>query len=316
MKTNNLILALFIGMTIVSCKKDEETSDVMTPATGEMALDPLSAPKQAVDRFSMAAGTLMVRDASNGLPGANEPINFDQAPFITKGFGPNGELVEYYNFDVMPTTSAPIYVLFKNGESTPVANQLNIVDVIPGNATYNDFWHVVKVNVPTDYVANTVTSVSEILAKGYATESTNMIVNCPIVPFGSTATKRVGGGETGLIAGWYNDKVIYYFTFSEAEIMATSNGQVPVSPIYVTFNINPDMPNGGPASGFMTEMGNDQTHNVIFTIPADAGYSPLWSVSVYNNQDFGSVMCAMTAGSANVLGADVMTVNCPVAEVN
>jgi len=316
MKKNNLLLMLFIGLTIMSCEKDEETKDMMTTPTAETPLDPITAPKQSIDRFSAAAGTLMIRDAVNGLPEANAPINFDQVPFITKGFGPSGELVEYYNFDVMPLESAPIYVLFKSGESMPVAGQLNIVDVIPGNATYNDFWHVVKVTVPSDYVANTVTSASEIVAKGYTTESTPMIVNCPIVPFGSTATKRVGGGDNGLVAGWCNDKVVYYFTFSEAEISATSNGQVPVSPIYVTFNINPNLPNGGPASGFMTEMGNDQTHNVVFTIPSDADYSPLWSVSVYDNADFNSVMCSMSAGNASVLGANVMTVNCPVASVN
>ena len=34
------------------------------------------------------------------LPAANAPVNFDQGPFITKGFTPTGQSVEYYNFDV------------------------------------------------------------------------------------------------------------------------------------------------------------------------------------------------------------------------
>ena len=53
----------------------------------------------------------------NGLPAANAAVNFDQAPFITKGKGPTGQNVEYYNFDVQPVNPAPIYVLFKEGST-------------------------------------------------------------------------------------------------------------------------------------------------------------------------------------------------------
>ena len=176
-------------LILVGCSKDENPVTVTTPPTG---IDPSTAPKASIDRFSSDAGTLFVRDGSNGLPDANAPINFDQAPFITQGFGPMDEVVKYYNFDVMPVESAPIYVLFKQGASTPVANQLNIVDVIPGDAGYNDFWNVNKVTVPADYVANTVTSYDEIVSKGYAVEKTTTLVNCPIVPNGSTASLRYG----------------------------------------------------------------------------------------------------------------------------
>ncbi len=68
--------------------------------------------------------------------------------FNTHGLGPNGEKTIYYNFDVLSTTPAPIYVLFRMGETTPVSGQLNIVNVIPGDAGYNDFWLVTKVTVP------------------------------------------------------------------------------------------------------------------------------------------------------------------------
>jgi len=86
---------------------------------------------------------------------------------------------------------------------------------------------------------------------------------------------------------------------------------VPTSPIYVTFNINPNMPNGGPPSGFMTEDGT-QTHNVLGSLPGDIGYSPLWSVSVFDNADFATVNSLSTAQSSNVLANGVMNVNCPV----
>jgi hypothetical protein len=63
---------------------------------------------------------------------------------VTTGLGPHGEVVTYYNFEVQSTTPAPICVLFRKGDDKPVAGQLNIVDVIPGDTGYNDFWQVTK----------------------------------------------------------------------------------------------------------------------------------------------------------------------------
>jgi len=85
-----------------------------------------------------------------------------------------------------------------------------------------------------------------------------------------------------------------------------------LSPIYVSFNTNPGQEGGGPASGFMTEEGNDQTHNVVATLPGDAGYSPLWSVNVYDNADFGDVTDLDSATDAEILESGAATVNCPV----
>lgn len=305
-------VALFTVLAFASCKKEEEMPPVTTPM--ETPLDPATAPRATIDRFSASAGTLMVRDASNGLPAAGAAINFDQAPFITHGLGPDGNHVSYYNFDVQPTALVPIYVFFKPGATTPVDGQLNIINSIPGDAGYNDLWRVIKVNVPNDYVANLVTSYAEIVSKGYTTESTSIVVNCPVVPDGSTASMRVGGGSAGLHQGWYNDKIVYYFTFEEAMYAPDANGLMPLSPIYVTFNVNP--PAGGPPSGFVTEAGTNITHNVLGSLPGDVGYSPLWSVSVYDNADFNTVSNFSTAVGANILGMDVMNVNCPMASIN
>ncbi len=310
MKKSMIMLSAAL-IAFSACKKEDNnvTPDTMMQGMGK---DPATAEVASVDRFSVAAGMLMVRDANNGLPGPNEPVNFDQAPFITKGFGPAGQTVEYYNFDVRPTAAAPIYVLFKEGSTTPVDGQLNIINVIPGDAGYNDFWRVTKVIVPTNYVANTVTSLSEIKAKGYAMETTDMLVNCPVVPKGSTADKNLNGNANQLVMGWYQGKIVFYFSFEEKKLMGSS---VPLSPIYVTFNINPDMMGGGPPSGFVSEMGNNQTHNVVATLPMDTGYSPLWSVNVYDNADFMNVGNLSQAQMANVLAMGVATVNCPIVSI-
>jgi hypothetical protein len=302
------------GVALVNCP-------VVSVEEGNLPVDPDMAEEVSVDRFSEGFGNLFVRDGSNGLPGANEPIDFDQGPFITKGLGPDGEKIQYYNFDVLPLKSAPIFVLFREGEDTPVEGQLNIVDVIPGDEGYSDFWHVHKVTVPPYYRANTVTSLAELTAMNYPDERTNLIVNCPVVPEGSTASLRLNPENTsGLIRGWYKDKVVYYFDFSEKQLLvdlpAEGHPNVPVSDILVTFNINPDMEGGGPPSGFVTEGESMQTHNVVQTLPSDAGYSPLWDVDVYDNADFNSVHDWPSAMDANILATGVALVNCPVVSVH
>lgn len=281
--------------------------------------DPATAAQVEVDRFSERAGTLQVRTAENGLPGPNQPVDFDVEPFITRGLGPNGESVRYYNFDVQPAGPAPIYALFHEGESTPVSGQLNIVDVIPGDDDYSDFWQIYKVTVPADYKANTVASLDEIQEAGYDIEATPTIVNCPIVPDGSIARLRAGGETALLHQGWYQGMIVKYFSFEEAPLAVTS-GQTPIAPIYVTFNKNPSEsdPTSGPASGFVTEGDTDQTHNVLVALPGSSDYSPLWSVNVYDNQAFDAVTdlaSVQDETKVSVLATGVARVNCPVVEI-
>ena len=274
-------------------------------------MDPAEAPRAAIDRFSEAAGTLMVRTADNGLPGPDEPIDFDQAPFLTLGLGPAGEPVSYYNFDVQPVQPAPIYALFREGEEAPVEGQLNVVGTVPGDQGYNDFWQVHKVTVPAGYEPNTVTSEQQLMEGDFAVEATSTIKNCPIVPEGSTASKRFGDGDAGLVDGWYDGQVVSYFLFEEAPLTVRDD-RVPVSPIYVSFNKNPDEDGGGPPSGFMTESGSDRTHNVLATLPGDEGYSPLWLVNIYDNADFDGVSDLDSATDAELLASGAAPVNCPV----
>jgi hypothetical protein len=292
-----------------------ETDIMGTDTDGGMMgvepMDPSSAPRTTVDRFSEAAGTLFVRGDDGDLPGAGEAIDVDEGPFVTTGYGPDGNVIEYYNFDVQPAAPVPIYEFFREGEDEPVADQLSVVGVVPGDEGYSDFWRVTEVTVPADYTANTVTSESDLLDADYDVTPTDEIVNCPIVPEGSTASKRGGDAGTGLVDGWYEDTLVSYFAFKESSLEVNS-GAVPLSPIYVSFNRNPGTDGGGPASGFMTEDGNDRTHNVTATLPDDDDYSPLWMVNVYDNTDFDSVSDLDSATSAEILDTGVATVNCPV----
>ena len=286
----------------VSCKKNDYTTPT-PPPTGK---DITTATKASIDRFSSTAGHLMVRNGTNGLPAANAAVNFDVAPFITFGLDRTGAHVVYYNFDVRATSPSPIYVFFKSGATSPLAGQNNVVATIPGDAGYNDFWLMKKVTVPDNYVPNSLTSESEILTSGYATTTTTNIVNCPIVPFGSTAAKsKTAGVASALSFGWYKGNAVAYFNFDEAAI-STSGGLVPDSPIYVIFanNTSPD-------NGFKVEPGTSQTHNVLATLPGDVTYSPLWDVNVIDSMNFANVTNLTTAQSFTSTPAGV-TVNCPI----
>jgi hypothetical protein len=277
---------------------------------GEAPGDPSTATRTVVDRFSDNAGMLFRRSVDPSLPAAGTAVDFDAEPFITTGFGPDGEVASYYNFDVMSADPAPIHAFFfESGD--PVPNQLNVVGVVPGDVGYNDFWRLVRVTVPDDYIAN---SVQDISTAGLDTEVTDILVNCPIVPGGSTADLRLGGEDPGLVQGWAAGEIVHYFNFGEAPLSVTAQDEVPTSAIYVTFNVNPDQPGGGPPSGFMVEGGTWQTHNVLEKLPGDVGYSPLWAVFPYDNASFGTVVDLATAQAATSFGFAAL-VNCPVVEL-
>lgn len=280
------------------------------PATG---VDPDTAERAPIDRFSATAGTLLVRTATNGLPAANAPIDYD-AQFTMLGLGPDGARVTHYDFDVQPRTPAPIYVFFAAGKATPVKGQKNVVTVIPGDPGYTDLWQVVKVTVPADYVANQVTSFEEIVAAGYPRTTMPDLVNCPVVPEGSVARTRMAGDYAELDQGWYGGKIIQYFHFGEKALAAVA-GEVPASTIYVAYAINPGQPGGGAASGYATEADGAQTHNVAATLPSDAAYSPLWSVNVYDTAAFATVRDLATAMAAPAMMAAPMIVNRPMVAI-
>src|SRR5262245_34274518 len=121
-------ILLWCVIFLAACNKDDNNS---SPAPK----DPNTAEVVSVDRFSSTAGHLQVRTATNDLPAANAAIDFDKAPFITRGFTKTGQVVDYYNFDVQPTAPAPIWLLFREGESGSVTGN-NIIDVIPGDVHY------------------------------------------------------------------------------------------------------------------------------------------------------------------------------------
>lgn len=215
--------------------------------------------------------------------------------------------VDYYNFDIQTVIPIPMYVLFKTDKTTKVDGQNNIISFIPGDLKYSDFCLLQKVIVPDIYVPNSITYESEVLTSKYKIIPTKDIVNCPVVPFGSTAAKSdVAGVASKLIVGWYKGKAFAYFNFPELGLKTTPEGLVPTSPIYVMFNIDQSVSNS--ASGFKHELGSLETHNVVGA-PGGIALTPLWDVRILSNVNFNSVSNLETALSFPSVKANV---NCPV----
>ncbi len=294
-----LFLVASVALAIASCKKNDHSIK---------GKDLNKAPKTSIDRFSASAGHLFVRSSENGLPAANAPINMDVGPFITNGLNASGAHTTYYNLDVQSSSPDDIYVFFKTDGVTEVTAQNHVIPTKPGDEGYSDFWRVNKVIVPDSYIPNTLTNETAILASGLPVTKTTTIVNCPVVPFGSTAALKFGGGSQSLVLGWYKDSAVAYFNFDEKALSSPVGGTLATPNIYVMFNDNA----AGPSSGFKAEPGTSQTHNVIAVSPADAGYSPLWSVVVNNNSYFNMQTNLATAILGPVLNPDAADVNCPV----
>jgi hypothetical protein len=283
------------------------------PARAELQpKDPDQAPIAKVDRFSDAAGKLLVRSADKRLPGPNQPIDFDTPPFNVLGFSPAGEPTLYYHLDVQSTTPAPVYILYREDEDNPVQDQLDIIDTLPGEQGYNDFRQVWKVWVPKDYVANTITDASMLQQAGYKMEKTDQLLNLAVVPDKSRARVRFKGGNPELQSAWYQGQIAKYFLFDEAPVSA-SGDKVPVSPIYDGFTINPGQPGG--EMEFCTDPNSTQTHNVVATAPGDKAYSPLWLRVVYDSAACASVHNLETALKAQKVLAKVLLINCPIVSI-
>lgn len=279
---------------------------------GPEPLDPDTAPAAVIDRFSGEGAVMLDRAEMAGLPGPGEPVALDQAPFLVRGLGPGGERVVYYNLDAKARAPINIYRLYVEGQAEPVPDQLPIVDYIPGDHGYNDLWRVVRIDVPADYVANTATSSADISSWPFTVTTT--LVNCPVFPLGSTATRHRGSESAEMHRGWYKDQVFYYFTFEEQPLQVVQS-MVPVSAVYAAFNVNPGASGGGWRSGFMTESGGVQTHVVADALDAGGGYSPLRDLQVYDNAAFASVVDLASAAAAAPIASDELLWNAPIVEI-
>ena len=104
---------------------------------------------------------------------------------LTQGWYKGGA-VYYPDFGMNPAVAIPIWVfatgMDASGNPMFVEGQNNIIDAIPGDEGYSDFWHVRMVMVDDAYEANTITSAQAVADGGFEVVQAPMVVNCPVVP--------------------------------------------------------------------------------------------------------------------------------------
>ncbi|MGI0149201.1 MAG: DUF7482 domain-containing protein [Thermoplasmata archaeon] len=209
--------------------------------------------------------------------------------------------VSYLDYGPQPNVALPILVFFQAASpSTPVAGQRNIIDTIPGQPGYSDFWQVYKVLAPSGYVANTIRSLADAVASGYAIEMTDVVVNCPVVNPNAT----ISGSSATPVLGWYRNRDVFYF--DEGTRSPSDGSVVRDAPLYAFFHAD-----GTAVAG---------QKNVIDALPGDADYSDLWEVVkvvvgttyVANSlKDARSILAARDSGQVT-LEPTTIYVNCPV----
>ena len=129
-----------------------------------------------------------------------------------------GEPVLYYDLgaessldnDAVQDAKIWVFVYGFDDEGAPrfIEGHPTIVDVVPGDDGYSDLWHVQLVIVPGGRDTSGIRSRDALLASDLEIISTDMLVNCPIVPLGSTFTD----GQA-LNDAWYRGERVVYATF-------------------------------------------------------------------------------------------------------
>lgn len=251
----------------------------------------------------IGAGYLLGRPAPAAAPGPvtdlARPTTF---PRVDGWF--RNETKTYLDYGLQPNVAIPILVFFQaSSPDMAVTGQRNIIDAIPGQPGYSDFWRVYKVLAPSGYVANSIRSLDAAIASGYTIEETNTVVNCPVVNPNATTP----GSSFTLTKGWYRDREVSYFDHGANS--AAMGFVVATPPIYAFFRLDGTTPVAG-------------QRNVIDVVPGMPGYSDLWNVVkvkvdasyVANTlQDARSILAARNAGQYQLtLEMTTLLVNCPV----
>ena len=243
------------------------------------------------------AGYLLGRPASPGP--VDNLARTNTVPRVSGWY--RGVDVTYLDYGPELNVSLPILVFFQAAApDTPFAGQKNIIDTIPGQPGYSDFWRVHKVLVPTGYVANSIRSFEDAVKSGYTIQATNTIVNCPVV----NPNARIQGSSQTPTTGWYRGRDVFYFDHG-----TNSPGKgflVQDAPIYAFFHTN-----GSAVAG---------QRNVIDVRPGETGYSDLWRVTIvivdttYSANTLkaaSDILAAANMGTLTVQATNTF-VNCPV----
>ena len=317
-------LVIFENILLSDIREDllaRLTVEVVGGGVQIVAHFPSYLPTVKVDRFSDDMALFFRRSEDETLPGPNEPIDFDTSPFFQRGFGPNGEIVGFYNFDVRPRSPGSVYE-FVDRRGYLISDQLPVFDRVPGEKDYSDFWllHTVRID-DVNFVPNSITSVEEILQGGWEITAGEIVEHCVMVPMGSRARKRFSSTQPALpLQGWFGGQIVNYLLFENRfspALIDFGAGEVNTPQMYAFFENNRDE-----LDGFALEPGNRYlTHNVATRLPNQEGYSPLWVLQLLKLGAFDRVSDLTSAldqvkNEENLINiSDILRVNAPIVEV-
>jgi pentapeptide MXKDX repeat protein len=278
---------------------DAMSQDSMGQAGDAMSGDAMAKENDAMSQDNMEKNADAMTKDGDAMADASDPAEKE----LVSGWY-QGQEVRYYDFgsntpvEDNGVSTAPIYVFIygMNADGSPdfVEGQHNVVDVVPGDSGYSDLWQVMLVTVPEGYQPDSITSRDQLDAAGFEITATDMLVNCPIVPEGTT----LAGGEE-LVQGWYKGQQVFYPDFG-----LNNTSAIPIW-VFITG---------------MDEQGNPQfvegQRNIIDAVPGDPGYSAFWRVIMvtvpegYEPDSIRSAADVMASGFTTT-PANIV-VNCPV----
>jgi hypothetical protein len=232
----------------------------------------------------------------------------------------DGKSIEFYRFGTFipaDTTWFPTYTefpglpvgkmyVFESALPLPDAGaQFPIVDTLPEQAGYSDFFEVVLVEDPGDVAPNTIKSRATLLRAGYPLTSTGKVVNCPLVgreaALGATSGKALA--QTLRIDLWYRGRRTNCFLVDGGAALVGSAGspafdvsETPITSEIVEYRVlasvvyafgtkaysGADLVSGIPVPG----------NDVFKAGPSSSSYSPLvkiWDVTVPSDYLVGQV---------------------------
>lgn len=210
----------------------------------------------------------------------------------------------YYDFgrntpttgDKVETASIWAFITGMDSEGEPqfVEGQGAVVDVEPGDDDYSDLWEVTLVTVPDGYEPGSIRSAQAVADSGFEMFEPEMLVNCPLVPAGSTLEE---GPE--LQQGWRDGREVFYPNFGPNPASAN-----PLLALITGFDDD-----GNPR--FVEGQGS-----IIDAVPRQEDYSAFWRVNLvlapagYKANELRSAEAVLATGW-EITETDIV-VNCPV----
>ena len=230
-----------------------------------------------------------------------------------------GKAVQYYRmgtFVPSETDWFPLYDTFPGmvvgemfvwindaGELRLDHPQRPIIDTLPKQAGYSDFFELVAVTGPGDYNANDIKSRATLLRTGYHTQYTGRVVNCPIVGPDNRLAPSKSLLKFPLVELWYRQKTVHC-QLMDGGIHLLGQTGAPVFKVFTT-PIDAQRTEVRVAANDLYQMvtkafaSADQvtdipvpSNNIFVQFPGTSGYTPLakiWDVTVPTDYKVGGL---------------------------